>query len=263
MSASTLNPGKPAAWRPLALAGLLAFWLFLLYGRTLYQKTPDAQRWLWTLLGPLNLTLDFLNPVFRSPAWFAGSYLLGLGLVTWGILKVVRSWPARMALGLSGAAALAFPLVLPATYGSYLPPVRMAAPGYEVRWLTEPANLYSSALKQAQHIHEAECDQHLAGWSADGSLAYTSECWPGVWRYDPVTEQRRTALLGWAERFDAASLQRWEGSQYLFPPAGLDQAGRYPFLTLERSTSPDGRWEAVVVRWFYGPSDVILVGPDD
>jgi hypothetical protein len=34
---------------------------------------------------------------------------------------------------------------------------------------------------------------------------------------------------------------------------------QFPFLTLEQAKSPDGRYEAIVVRWFYGPSDIVIV----
>ncbi len=262
MSVPALKPGTTAAWRPLAVAGVLAFWLFLLYGRALYEVTPLESRQLWGLLGALTLAFSFLNPVFRAPMLFAGSYLIGLGLIAWAVLKLVRSWPARAAFGLIGIVALAFPLFLPVTYGTYRSPVETVA-GHEARWLTEPGNPYSGAFKQAQRIHEAECDYHLAGWSADGSLAYTSACWPGVWRYDAASEQTRWSLVGWLGRFGAARVQRWDGQHYLSPPAALDDAGGFPLLTLERSASPDGRWEAVVVRWFYGPSDVVLIGSGD
>jgi hypothetical protein len=49
------------------------------------------------------------------------------------------------------------------------------------------------------------------------------------------------------------------GEAQLNPPASLVRQGSLPFLTLERAVSPDGRWEAVVVRRFYGPSDIVLV----
>jgi hypothetical protein len=55
------------------------------------------------------------------------------------------------------------------------------------------------------------------------------------------------------------TVTRWDGRGYLSPPASLVTADGFPFLTLERTVSPDGRWEAVVVRRFYGPSDIVLV----
>jgi hypothetical protein len=162
----------------------------------------------------------------------------------------------RAAAVLCGAAALAFPLVMPLGYGRYELPVK--APGGELRWVTEPANAYSSSFKRAQQAHEAQYDYHLIGWSAEGGLGYRSACQAGTWRYDPATDRSTLAVLGVWDT-SSGSVVRWDGHSYLDPPAGLVTADGFHFLTLERAVSPDGRWEAVVVRRFYGPSDVVLV----
>jgi hypothetical protein len=146
---------------------------------------------------------------------------------------------------------------MPVGYGHYKLPVAVSDGG-QMRWVTEPPNVFSSSFKQAQQVHQAQCDYHLTGWSAEGELGYRSECRPGSWWYDPQADQARWGLFAWAAA-RAGSVTRWDGHTYLNPPAHLVTADGFPFLTLERAVSPDGRWEAVVVRRFYGPSDVVLV----
>ena len=120
---------------------------------------------------------------------------------------------------------------------------------------------FGSAYKQAQLWHETECDYHLSGWASDTNLVYTSECWPGMSLYN-IHDGEEEWILQEMEPADfvSSSVHRWNNSEYLGQPASLQESSQYPFLTLERSASPDGQWEAIVVRWFYGPSDVVLVG---
>ena len=247
----------------IGVAGAILLWLFLLYGRFLYQITPETIRPLWSLLGPLVLTVDFLNPIFHSPLLFIGSYVLGIGAIIWTASQLVRHVIWRFALVACGGAALVFLFVMPSMYGKYHIPVQ-AVTGYDLRWITEPTNPYSNAFKQAQLAYEGGCDYHLSGWSTGDSLYYTSDCWPGIWRYETNTGETNWSLIGNEEaRINKSSLQRWNGYSYLTQPASLRESSAYPFLTLDRAVSPNGRWEAVVVRWFYGPSDIVLISEDD
>jgi hypothetical protein len=248
----------------LGVAAAVWLWLFMLYGHFLYQITPETLRPVWSLLGPLVLTFtDFLNPVFRSPLLFVGSYILGISAIIWAATRLVRHVISRLALIACGGAALVFLLVMPAIYGTYQIPVQ-AATGYDLHWITQPTNPFSSAFKQAQLTYESGCDYHLAGWSEEDTLYYTSDCWPGLWHHATSTGETNWSLVGNEEaRISKSSLQRWNGAAYLDQPTILRESSAYPFLTLERVTSPSGRWEAVVVRWFYGPSDIVLISRGD
>ena len=264
MMSTTLTNSPRRLLFSLGVAAAVWLWLFMLYGHFLYQITPEALRPAWFLFGPLVLTVtDFLNPVFRSPLLFVGSYLLGISTIIWATTRLVRHIVLRLALIACGGVALIFILVMPAIYGMYQIPVQAAA-GYNFRWITQPTNPFSSAFKQAQLTYESGCDYHLTGWSTEDTLSYTSDCWTGLWHHSTSTGETNWSLVeNEAARISTSSLQRWNGSVYLDQPTSLLGASAYPFLTLERAVSPSGRWEAVVVRWFYGPSDIILISQDD
>lgn len=248
----------------IGIVGFTLLWLFLLYGRSLYQVTPDAFRWLWLILGPLNLTLDFLNPLFASPIILLGSYLLGIGLILWAVINHVQRRSLRIALLLCGLTALFFPLIMPWAYGTYQLPVQ-AVEGYKLQWVTKPRNVYSDSYKRAQHTHESGCDYTLIGWSVDGMFFYQTDCWPGVWRYNVVTEETEWSLFlslmkgSEPAHLDTTTVQRWDAQRGFPETETLQQAGQYPFKTLEKAMSPDGQWEVLVVKWYYGPGDIVVV----
>ena len=109
----------------LGVAAAVWLWLFMLYGRFLYQITPETLRSAWFLFGPLVLTFtDFLNPVFLSPLLFVGSYILGISAIIWAATRLVRHVLPRLALIACGGAALVFLLIIPAVYGTYQIPVQ-------------------------------------------------------------------------------------------------------------------------------------------
>ena len=246
-------------WRSVGFIAAVLFWLFLLYGRFLFQITPGQYQPLWRFTGPLVLTVDFLNPIFRSPLATLVGYGVGLGFTIWGALRFWQHRFWRVIFVVSGFLGILFPLLLPTIYGAYQAPVA-AIEGYTLTWVTEPGSAFSSAYKQAQLTHEASCDYHLAGWASATTVAYTSDCWPGAWLYDGQAGERGWALRGTeATALLSSSVDRWNKTEYLQQPMALQESSSFPFLTLERSVSPDGQREAVVVRWFYGPSDVVLV----
>lgn len=239
---------------------LTCLWLFLLYGRTLVELTPVPIRWIWGVMGPLYLTTDFLNPLFASSVIFIGSYILGLGLILFAAKYVVQCTKHQRLLFLFGCLALLFPLIMPLTYGgNYKVPARAAA-GYEMLWATKPRNMFSHAYKQAQILHEGQCDYTLVGWVNDEILNYHSACWPGTYQFDVRTGKRGWSLTkANSVDWDTESVRRWDGWQYLRQPTSLKSTLAYPFITLEWAKSPDGLWNAIVVRRIYGPSDVVIV----
>ena len=165
MCTVTMRPAFRATGLRISMAGALLLWLFLLYGRSLYQITPVELRSLWRLLGPLALTVDFLNPLFHSPTVFVGSYLLGVASIVWLATGQVRQSVWRLSFVACGVLALLFPLTLPMTYGEYHLPVG-SAPGHPWWWITQPSNLYSSAFKQAQHFGKSFFPGRTVGGSS-------------------------------------------------------------------------------------------------
>lgn len=241
------------------IAGVLLLWLYLLYGRSLWQMTPQAIAPSWAFAGPFMLTTDFLNPLFWSPLTFIGSYVVGFGLILWAVHKFPHAFAFRLLLFSGGLVALLFPLMMPFAYGQYQLLAQPMA-SHELRWVTKPTNRYSSAYKQAQVMHEGNCAYNLAGWATNSTLYYRSACWPGLWRYDLLTRKTTWSFFAREDaQVNNASVQRWNGYSYLPHPEHLTGAGEYPFLTLEKALSPDGKWEAVLMRRIYGPSDIVVV----
>lgn len=244
--------------RSVGFTVVILLWLFLLYGRSLYQITPEAYQSLWFVVGPLLLTIDFLNPIFWSPVVAVVGYGLGMGLIAWGIIRFWQHKIWRTLFIVCGLLGGLFPLMLPMLYGNYQLPVAVRQ-GYELTWVTEPGTAFGSAYKQAQLVHEGQCDYHLSGWVSETTVAYTYACLPGVWLHDMQNGEKEWVLSGVETAdFVSTSVAHWN-REYLQQPVALQESSAFPFLTLERSSSPDGQWEAVVVRWFYGPSDVVLV----
>lgn len=245
--------------RSIGFTVAILLWLFLLYGRFLHQMTPEAYQPLWRFTGPLAWTTGFFNPIFQSPIATIFGYGLGMGFIIWGTIKFWRRKIWRTLFIVCGLLGGLFPLVMPALYGEYQLPVATRQ-GYALTWVTEPGTSFSSAYKEVQLVHEAECDFSLSGWATETTLAYSSACWPGTWLYDVQNGENEWVLSeGKTADFVSTSVTRWNNVEYLPQPASLQESGSFPFLTLERSSSPDGQWEAVVVRWFYGPSDIVLV----
>ncbi len=240
------------------LAAVL-LWLLLLYGRFLHQLTPEAYQLLWRFTGPLVWTTEFLNPIFKSPFMTILTFGLGMGLIVWCVVRFWQNKGWRTLLIVCGLLGVLFPFMMPTLYGEYQIPVA-ARQGYELIWATEPNTSLGSAYKQAQLVHETKCDYHLSGWASETTLAYTSACLPGTWLHN-ISDGEKEWILSGTETADFVStaVTRWNNREYLGQPAALQESSAFPFLTLERSPSPDGQWEAIVVRWFYGPSDVVLV----
>lgn len=258
MTIAESNPSRKS-WRSVGFITAILLWLFLLYGRSLYQITPEAYQPLWFVTGPLLLMIDFLNPIFWSPLTAVAGYGLGMGLVVWGIVRFWQHKFWRKIFIVCGLLGGLFPFMLPMLYGNYQLPVA-ASQGYELTWVTEPGTVFGSAYKQAQLDHGGQCDYHLSGWISETTVAYTYACLPGMWLYDMQNGDSEWMLSGSeTAEFISTSVTPGDHRDYLPQPAALQESGLYPFLTLERSSSPDGRWDAIVVRWFYGPSDIVLV----
>ncbi|MBL8046456.1 MAG: hypothetical protein JNL09_07945 [Anaerolineales bacterium] len=215
-----------------------------------------------TVLRVLLLAATLLYVSMFSFRWAASSlpaYVFcmaaGLGLAAWASYTYTTQWMGRLIFGVLSAVLFGSLLLLPFRYSNYQQPAGPAS-GYPLVWASQPTNTVIDAFKQFQLAFEIQCDFSLLGWTEAGNLQYTSACQPGVWTYSSATQTSTWALFN----FDTPSkaITRWDGQQYLAQPAGLLERD-FPFLTLERATAPNGQWEAVVVRWFYGPSDVLLI----
>ena len=239
--------------------GAVWFLLFLLllsvYGRWLIAETPEQLRPIWTVLGPLVLLTDFLNPAF------SGRFLFFL-LCTVGLIACGLFWNAArrarkgqvIPLAILGALLVA-PFAVTQMYAPYTLRSVDVVQGYELDWLTQPQGYFASAFKSAQRAHDINgCKYRLHGWSGDNRLYYGSECGNDLWLYNPLSSDgpQRIDLLptGFAAATEiSARLARARGEDTLWVTR-----------IVEDSTSADGMFSAAVIQdSFYGPFDVIVM----
>lgn len=188
------------------------------------------------------------------------SWLLGIGLILTALLE--RS-PRRITRVLLALALLAI-LVIPWLY-RYGPAV-VAAPGYEMRWPTQP-DLLGSMVKRYQAFWEIRpCDYTVQGWSLEGVLYYEEACndrAPQVWAYNPEQDSH-------PRQVDAAPVdlvhktipRSWILERVWSPsvrPSDIEPGVRSIKVREHGVASADGRWVAVVVRHIYGPEDIIVL----
>ena len=232
-----------------------------IYGRWLIHITPSPYDTLWSLLGPLYLLTDFLNPVFASPLRLFSLSAAGLALIAFALIRGRPGRLVRGSLAAAAAAIVAAPLLLPLLYGEYRPYAE-AMPGYDMHWLTQPDSWFTSAFKSAQRAHEKYgCTYSLHGWSSDNVLYFQSDCGPTVWRYDPHTMDEPQLADNVPAKVEQANVvDRGHNNNYPARPVGFspDSTGQH-FIVYETSLSPDRQWTAAAIKNYYGPRDVVVL----
>jgi hypothetical protein len=144
-----------------------------------FTPVMDSPNFLYALSG----LLSFLVILF-SEVW---SYVL-ISVAVGGLVLMALRWGqsgrvTRGVLVLTLLAILVFPW-----FFRYEPAVA-AAPGYTLRWPTEPT-LLAGVAKRAQIVTEQRPHVCLMGWSANASLYYQATCNNGLdqtWAYNPNT----------------------------------------------------------------------------
>ena len=188
--------------------------------------------------------------------------LLGIGLILTALLERSPRRFTRIMLALALLAILAIPWTC-----RYWPAV-VAAPGYEMRWPTQPDDLLGNVGKRSQAFWETRtCDYSVLGWDVEGVLYYEEACEgraPQVWAYNPDQDsyphQVDPAPVDlFQEAISRSSiLERvcWSADVC---PSDDEPMVRRVAVRVDGMASPDGRWVAVVVRHIYGPEDVIVL----
>jgi hypothetical protein len=241
------------------LIGCLAFAPFYVLALValLDQSSPAGS------LGP-RLGLGAVLPYYLVSKYFfshAGIYL-ALTLITVALAVGAWKWghPGRVAKISTLAivvAVLAFPL-----FHRYRPPLN-AAPGYEMRLVTQPAFL-EGVVKMSHVVSERRpCEYNLLGWSEDNRLHYRADCGDGAfWRYDPVSglQERATAVpTGLNQTLvsekDVLAVVRAGGVR----PKEYEPTTRHVYVRGQGYVSADGQWTALITRHLYGPEDVVVL----
>jgi hypothetical protein len=214
------------------------------------------------------LHVGFLNPLYWHPYVLAAGYIGALALVAAALLFNRPGLLARSCMLTGSALALAFPLLLPFFYNNFQL-YAQPAPGYEMQWVTQPGNRFTSAFKSAEREHEARgCTYTLYGWSAGNVLYYGSDCQLGFERYDPV--RKDGSQLVWSvpnavknsSRVDRTVDSVGQGLAAGHSPE-FSLFTEYPVPVLERATSSDGQWVAATIAEFYGPEDIVILRATD
>jgi hypothetical protein len=204
--------------------------------------------------------LSFLVILF-SEVW---SYVL-ISVAVGGLVLMALRWGqsgrvTRGVLVLTLLAILVFPW-----FFRYEPAVA-AAPGYTLRWPTEPT-LLAGVAKRAQIVTEQRpCTYALLGWSANASLYYQATCNNGLdqtWAYNPntsmstlqVTTAPTDLSIDIRTHTQVLDLVRVTS---IYPPEA-EPSTRSISVRDNGLASPDGRWVALIARHIYGPEDVIVV----
>ncbi len=187
--------------------------------------------------------------------------LLGIGLI---LVALLERHPRRVTRILLALALLTI-LAIPWTY-RYQPAV-VAAPGYEMRWPTQPDDLLGNVGKRSQAFWETRtCDYTVLGWDVEDVLYYEEACEdraPQVWAYNPDQD-------GHPHQVDAVPVdlvqetipRSWILERVWSPgvrPSDAEPGVRLIKVRENGVASPHGRWVAVVVRHVYGPEDIIVL----
>ena len=188
------------------------------------------------------------------------SWLLGIALILTALLERPPRRITRILLVLALLAILAMPWL----YG-YGPAV-VAAPGYEMRWPTQP-DLLGSMVKHYQAFWSIRlCDYTVQGWSSEGVLYYEEACQdraPQVWAFYPEQDSHPRQVDAAPVDLVQKTIPRSSILERVSLPGVRPsdaEPGVLPILVRQDGVaSPDGRWVAVVVRHVYGPEDIIVL----
>lgn len=179
---------------------------------------------------------------------------LGIAALVWER----RSRWARIGALLVILSIVAFPWVY-----RYSPPLA-AAPGYELRCITQP-DFPDSVVKASQVTTEqCPCQYELLGWSADGQLYYQATCGAETqaWRYIPSLNRSERISMVPADlnqaTISSSQVLAMVRAAGVWPPDS-EPVMRRLHVRGKGLVSPDGRWSAIVTRHVYGPEDVAVL----
>lgn len=188
------------------------------------------------------------------------SWLLGIGVILTALLERSPRRITRILLALGLLTILAIPWLC-----RYQPAV-VTAPGYEMRWPSQP-DLLGSMVKRWQAFWEIRsCSYIIQGWSSEGVLYYEEACEdraPRVWAYNPDQDSHpRQVDVAPVDLVQKTIPRSWILERVWSPGVRPSDAepGLRPIKVREDGVaSADGRWVAGVVRHVYGPEDVIVL----
>ena len=238
-----------------AIWTFLALLLLSVYGKWLFDATPETLRPAWWIFGPFLLLTDFLNPVFFDRVWFFLFCICGLTMCVLFWVTGRGRWIVRAVSASFLGLVIAAPVAVMFMYGPYtLRSVRVAQE-YELNWLTQPEGKFASAFKSAQREHDVYgCRYHLHGWGRDNQLYFGTDCRKDLWLYDPLAGQKPQRIPH--SNVDLGSLSAVTSGLN----GQIGAGGLWVTYSIKESMSPDGKFRAAVIQdSFYGPYDVLVL----
>lgn len=158
----------------------------------------------------------------------------------------------------------------------YYPPI-IAAPGYELRLVTQP-NPFQGALKQAAvELELHRCTYKLNGWQEE-RIYYTQTCGFGTtnkWVYhvsqndspeqiDDLPQNLSVDLLPVKSLREKIRIRDWNDLDSGNPLPNENEKGiRHLVARQDGLVAPDGKTIALVTKHVYGPEDVIVLLPTE
>jgi hypothetical protein len=164
-----------------------------------------------------------------------------------------------------GACVLACALFV--AFLAHYQPAVVAAPGYDMHWPTQPAGAGAAITKSYQSFVETRtCEYTVLGWGSEGTLYYQETCEDGdpqTWSYAPGFESEPSAIEAsppdlFQQTVPRRAILDWVRAQRV-RPADAEPSVRGLAVRVDGLASPDGRRVAVVVRYIYGPEDVLVL----
>lgn len=111
--------------------------------------------------------------------------------------------------------------------------------------------------------YSAWCTYTLCGWDANNVPYYEASCQSGYRRYNPANgEIQRTSALPEDMKINPADESETDPAQRFISSKdveGFDPSAVYPVFAYNGIVSPDGEWQAVAFREFYGPHDIVVL----
>ena len=147
------------------------------------------------------------------------------------------------------------------------PPGRCRLTDHSARRRPRPAGAGAAITKSYQSFVETRtCEYTVLGWSAEGTLYYQETCEdadPQTWSYGPGSESEPSAIEApppdlFQQTVPRRAILDWVRAQRV-RPADADPSVRGLAVRVDGLASPDGRRVAVVVRYIYGPEDVLVL----
>lgn len=151
----------------------------------------------------------------------------------------------------------------------YEPPV-IAAPGFNLFWVTRPSILKSPIQSINRLLDRRPCKYILLGWAGAENLYYQASCKGYSGQYNITTivnynhqNKTLTDVKNIPINLDGIGVQKADillkVRAYGIKPVEFEPYTRQIYIRGDGIASPDNKWMAIVSGWDFGPEDILIV----